>query len=463
MIPFALPYIATARQLGFERPVPDSLRVERYLEVLPGNLLYGHVLPPALPNQNAAHFLGFLALGFGLLGARGRDRTPFRGLLLVFFVAGLALSLGPRIEVAGHDLCPGPYMLLRNYVPGFRNVRYPERLSLVAVIGLAPLVAMGLARMRGRLGSTGIAFFSALIFLEHLSLPQPLSFLPSGSEIPSVYRWLAAEPRVKVVAHVPTSSRLLERADAVPMYLSTVHWKRFPEGFTSYWPPAYNVVKWRLFDFPSEKSVSFLRRFGVDTVIVTPTGGALPSWVAGDERWEVRGPFPEGHAALRLKGPIGVGFSTPPRDDSLVEVSREGWRVDASAPGAELAIDNDPDTAWVSGASQRHGDFFLIRFPKPVVVARVSMNVNSFETQAEEFPTHFKILGRSEGAWSEIPYDADLSYDRFFAQLLSDPRSATLDADVPHTMVTAIRIRVTADEPYLMPFVLSEVRVYTRP
>src|SRR5918996_3004738 len=59
---FFVPYLRTARELGFARLLPTSIPLDRYLDVLPGNWLYARLLGTARLNQDAAHFLGFSAL-----------------------------------------------------------------------------------------------------------------------------------------------------------------------------------------------------------------------------------------------------------------------------------------------------------------------------------------------------------------------------------------------------------------
>jgi len=466
---FAIPYAQTARELGFGRAEPPSVPIDRYFDVLPENLVYARLLGTALHNQNAAHFLGFLAMGLAVVGLLSRRKSTDRAVLLwpvlvTLVVAGFLLSLGPTMQLGAGVLGPGPYAFLRAYMPGFKNVRYPERLSLFLVLGLAPLVALGLARLRPRLGAIGLGIACAVLFVEHLSVPQVLSFLPAGDRVPKVYRWLAEQKDVNAVAEVPASGFYMERVDALPMYLSTIHWKRTVQGYTSYFPPTYNFTKWRLFHLPSAASVMFLERFGVDVIVVSPEDKGLPEWAKADPRWEVAGPFPEGHVALRLKNAGRSPSHPPPSDDGpqLVEVERSGWEVEASRPGAERAIDGDPRTAWVTRIPQRADDFYRIRFPRPVDVARISLAVRFPLHQSYEFPMHMEVLGKERGDWEVIPFDEAAAYDRLFSFLLHRPQEARLDLDIAPQRLRAVKVRVTETDPFWMTWTLPEVRVYER-
>jgi hypothetical protein len=459
---FAIPYLATARELGFERPEPISVPVDRYLDVLPENWLYAGFLGHALRNQNAAHFLGFLALALAVAGVlwRGAPEAAarLRPFLIVTALVGFVLSLGPWIQLGETTLAPGPYALLWRWVPGFRNVRYPERLSILLVLAFAPLVALGLARLRPRLGSLGAAALCGVLLLEHLSLPKSLSPLPAGAHIPSVYRWLRDQAEIQVIGEVPASPFLMERADALPMYLSTVHWKRTLQGYTSYFAPTYNFVKWRLGQFPGDASLGFLSRFGVDAVVVAPPAAAAIESLSGDPRVRIEGPFPEGHLVVQLPS-ARLDIPPPPDDDGgFVELERSGWDVEASAPGPGLAIDGDPRTAWATEQKQQQGDFYRVRFPAPVPLARISMVPDRVFT----FPTAFKLVGQAGEEAVDLPFDAQLGYDRLFASLLHEPRRARLVLDLDGRELRGLRIRITETDPFAMTWIMSELRMYRR-
>src|SRR5262249_11404790 len=158
---------------------------------------------------------------------KGRMVAEPRGqkvLWITLGVAGLLLSLGPEIRVGERALGPGPYALLFHAVPGFRNVRYPERFAVFVALAAAPLAAAGLAALHAPLRTVGTAAVCTLAFLENLALPNVLTPLPSGEQIHAVYRRLGERADVQVVAEVPASRHRMERLDAMPMYLSTVHW-----------------------------------------------------------------------------------------------------------------------------------------------------------------------------------------------------------------------------------------------
>ena len=180
---FFVPYLKNSSEYGFHREEPNPVPVDRYFDVLPGNLLYSEWLGTARANENAAHFLGFTALGLGLIGlfacSSKTDEKPnwYRPLFVFFIVAGFFLSLGTEIRLGEHKLGPGPYAAFFQWMPGFQNIRYPERLSILLILGLAPMVAIGLDRVSHRLGKLAVGVVGGILFLEHLSIPLQLAHL----------------------------------------------------------------------------------------------------------------------------------------------------------------------------------------------------------------------------------------------------------------------------------------------
>jgi len=302
---------------------------------------------------------------------------------------------------------------------------------------------------------------SGLIFLEHLSVPLALEPLLPAARAPEVYRWLARQDDVRVVAEVPSSPYWTERSDALPMYYSTLHWKKTPQGFTGYFPPATNFLRWRLFHFPERESLEFLRRFGVDTLVVTAAEGGRREWERPSADWSFVGPFREGDTVLRLHGADRLVYEPPPAevDGALEELEPESWRVFASYPHANWARDRLDETAWSTVDEARAGDYYSVRFPEPTAVARISLDVRA----PFEFPTRLEVLGHAaDGSPVAIPYDAQRAYDALFAALLYRPREARLDLDVETPPLLELRLRIARNDAFLLPWTMAELHLYRR-
>ena len=325
--------------------------------------------------------------------------------------------------------------------------------------------------MKEKTGWKTAAFLVAFLFLEHLSVPLKLEPLPSGAAIPEAHRAIADRADVRVVVEVPSTRYFQERFDGLPMYLSTVHWKRTLQGFTGYFPPAYNFIRWRVFHFPHPESVRFLEKIGADTIIVNPVGGRLPEW-ATDRRDSRRrrallagavdllGPFREGHLVVRLRAAPQIDFAAPERDASWVPLDSSRWRSESSRVNAAYARDGDPETVWTTKKSQIPTDFYRIELPDAAVVGRVSLLIPA----PYEFPMNLAVRGETEsGEWVGLDYDVERAYDRLFALLLYRPKEAALDLEVPPTRLRRLELRVDKDDPFAMPWTMSEVRLYTPP
>ncbi|MGC8781000.1 MAG: hypothetical protein ACP5UQ_09065, partial [Anaerolineae bacterium] len=142
-------------------------------------------------NKGQHIFVGYSALALAAIGFRRSPRRAERALFAFAALLFFALTLGPHLRVAGHDLgIPLPFDLVAR-LPLYKGNRYPSRYSVMLLICLAPPVAAGAAHLAGRLGRIGPArVFSALALLvlfEHLSLPLPLSDL----RVPAIYEQVA--------------------------------------------------------------------------------------------------------------------------------------------------------------------------------------------------------------------------------------------------------------------------------
>ena len=94
-------------------------------------------------NKGQQIYVGYVALALaavGLWSGRRRSETWFWAFsALVFFL----LTLGPSLRVAGYDLhVPLPFDLIAR-LPFFKGNRYPSRYSVMLLLSLAPLVALG--------------------------------------------------------------------------------------------------------------------------------------------------------------------------------------------------------------------------------------------------------------------------------------------------------------------------------
>jgi len=211
-------------------------------------------------NKGQQIYVGYVALAlaaFGLWSGRRRTETWFWALsALVFFL----LTLGPSLRVGGYDLhVPLPFDLIAR-LPFFKGNRYPSRYSVMLLLSLAPLVALGglriadcglrivirrkdahhaprithhVSRIMLLLSACLLVF---LLLFEHLSFPLPLSDL----RVPALYDQIAAEAGDFAVLELPpgwrNGARVAGKQDTVIMqqlWNQTSHGKRLLGGNTS--------------------------------------------------------------------------------------------------------------------------------------------------------------------------------------------------------------------------------------
>jgi hypothetical protein len=243
-------------------------------------------------------YLGFsllLLAGIGAVGAF-RERRPGFGFWLL--AAGLFawLTLGPTVHVKGVDTgFPGPFAVLQAF-PFFKGNRYPSRYSVLLILSLAMLAAMGidiilrkaisrqLSADRRRLtadrgircrrsavgGRLAVGLLAAVFLFEHLSIPLP----QSDMTVPAPYYAIAAEPGQFALLDIPLAWRNgfritgpLHPGFMFGQFYQTVHGRPLLQGNTSRNPEFK-------FQYFTEAPV-------INSIIALETGHALPP-----ERWQ---------------------------------------------------------------------------------------------------------------------------------------------------------------------------------
>ena len=159
-----------------------------------------------------------------------------RGGWLIITIGFALLALGPFVYIAGSNTyVPGPWALLR-YAPGFGLARMPSRFTIVALLGLAVLMAGALAAIgerwpqRRRLIGAVVA---CLLVFEFWPSPRTLY----SAEISAVYDRIAADSRDVRVLVLPVGVRdgTWETGNFRPrtQYNQTRHGKALIGGYLS--------------------------------------------------------------------------------------------------------------------------------------------------------------------------------------------------------------------------------------
>ncbi len=194
-------------------------------------------------------FLGYGVLVLAALGVVTGWRRPGVRFWLLSALVFFLLTLGPSLQVNGHDTgIPLPFALVAR-LPFFKGNRYPSRYSVLLTLSLGMLVSYGLQsasrrihlpRGRGAFAG-GAVVLAAGLLLGHLSIPLPLSDM----RVPEVYRVVVEEkPGDWTLLDLPVAWRNGFRVTGTQhpiimfeQYYQTVHGKRLLAGNTSRNPP----------------------------------------------------------------------------------------------------------------------------------------------------------------------------------------------------------------------------------
>ena len=206
-------------------------------------------------------------------------RSP--GFWLLSTLAFWLLTLGPSLRINGQSTgIPLPFAFVAQ-LPFFEGNRYPSRYGVMLFLGLAVLIAMGLATLvqrwqeqPRRVGVVLPAAWVLLMAFEHLCLPLPMTDM----RIPSIYERIAEEmPGDWTLLDLPVAWRNGFRVTGtqhpiimLQQYYQTAHEKRILAGNTSRNPP----LKFQYF---TEAPV-------INTLIALETGHAVNAAIAEEDR-----------------------------------------------------------------------------------------------------------------------------------------------------------------------------------
>ncbi|MBK5255394.1 MAG: hypothetical protein JJE39_05125 [Vicinamibacteria bacterium] len=468
-IPVIVPYLRTFSSLELVRSRPRGIDLMHYFSTSPSNWIWGAFGPPARLQQQGPHFVGFVALLLALsglflslrtAGAGARHRTWAFG-VAALIVLLVTLSLGDRMTILGSDIGPGPYGFLYDFVPGFKLVRIPERLGLYVMLGVGLLGAASLERLvRNKRRGLALAL-GAFAVLEHVSPLAITTDIPRPSELPAVYKWLAAQPDEPVV-ELPVRGEALIRQETVEMFFAAYHHQREPLGYSAYPTLLSKVVRRSLLEFPSDATLNVLSKIGIHRAIVHEGRELAPDLrnqifnfgppdkdrrfaeavaeaqldvVANTDRAEREGrlvlesrfgPWSAGSLAesgervYRFDQPSPIRPAPRPRGER-VEASR--LRLRTKEGDASAAFDDRLETSYVLDRPLRGDEFVEARFGEPIAVSGVEIVLR----HESAWPTRFRVavLGM-DGQWTEAAVWDGPHLAQLVEGLLENPRAGTI-------------------------------------
>ncbi len=256
--PLAAPYLRNRTRLGERDEWGNrfySATAGDYLSAHPRSTMYGGRLPDGRPER--CLFPGVTPVilsAIALVPPLNTVRAAYGAALLLSFDASLGFN-------------GTTYPAYFEALPPFRGLRVPARFSVLVGLSLAVLSGLGLARLRRRLSRRGTLLLSAaLIAAVFLEYRPSLALQPVWREMPAVYGPLVGKGAA-VVAVFPMSAELGDN-DAKYEYFSTWHWQRLLNGYSGNFPPSYEDLLQRMRRFPAPDSVAYLKRRGVQFLVL---------------------------------------------------------------------------------------------------------------------------------------------------------------------------------------------------
>ncbi|GAB4438983.1 MAG: hypothetical protein Fur0044_35600 [Anaerolineae bacterium] len=275
----------------------NSAKLEYYRNFLDYHLLYGQILD-LKSGQGQRLFPGLGLLILAGLGLFGRQNRRVKLYLILAATLALLLSLGLRLNMGGVQ----PYQWVRDFVPGFAQLRSPFRFAMLVQLHLALLAGFGLDNLRRWLmvlapASPGIerdaglrssvfgrSFqlgFAALALFELLAWPLPLQELPRQTEPLPWQVWLNQQqdtaPLNIVVLPFAQSSKVEDFEPTTRWMLANRYFQgAVLNGYSGFFPSDHGRVRDEMLKFPAEAALQLLRQKSIEYVVVYHTLPAAP-------------------------------------------------------------------------------------------------------------------------------------------------------------------------------------------
>ncbi len=479
---FLSPYRRVAAESLSQKPIADGADIASFF--LPGadfQLFRGWF--PAAPHGESNHFLGYLPLAFGLMGLLAlradRERVPaersfFAMAGLWFMGLGALISIGAYPRFMDVSLGASPYLFVLNAVPTLRGMATAERAGVLVHIGLALLAAVGAERIfRHRRGPALALVLASIGAAEQWTKPGPGFAIPAGSELPPVYRYLAAGQGP--VVEVPVFPDRLLRFRALYPYFSTYHWRPVPLGRASFYPPAHDYLATLLQGFPDPVSLQALRALDIRDIVVHPKmwsnrRGARLRVLEGGEFQLLRS-FPGAVSPAAANLDLGdervyrllpAALPEPlcvPQGD--VEVASAAVASSASE-GVDRLRDRDLGTSWSTVRPQKEGDRIEFTWKEPRTIAAIRMALGP---RSSDFPIALRVDVESpSGEWETRPEASPVaSAVETLVQLIGRDPQASLTLRIEPVETRAIRLVLDrdADRPPWNPWSVAEIHLFS--
>jgi hypothetical protein len=280
--PYGRAYMGSSRIVGTRSDAEVrtySAHLVNYLSSLPINRLYGWTANLGHQDEKSL-FPGVTAIVVALIGLW----PPLCRRRLLY---ALALLFAFDLSRGLYGFTYGP---LRDAIPFFHGLRVAARAATMVQLALAVLGGYGIARLLAvkraaaapAIGAAVTAAAMLLTIVEYTNGPIPLAPLQTK---PTVLQSWLADQRDIVIAELP-----IPRIDRLPgedgryEFLSTFHWQKMVNGYSSFVPPRYLALMESMVNFPDSASIASLHVRDVTHIVIHPE-----LYQEGDPQAMVRG------------------------------------------------------------------------------------------------------------------------------------------------------------------------------
>ena len=190
--------------------------------------------------------------------------------LVLGTIFALLLSVGLRFNLDGIQ----PYQWIRDYIPGFAQLRSPFRFAVFVQIHVALLAGFGMQNLARWLRSWQAPLsmgLAAIVLFEALALPLPLQSVPMLSQNIPWQQWINAQQPPTRIVFLPFAPK-----SGVASFEQTTRWMLgsyqlqgdLLNGYSGFFPPDHGYVREQMLVFPTDDGLELLAQKGVDYVVL---------------------------------------------------------------------------------------------------------------------------------------------------------------------------------------------------
>jgi hypothetical protein len=407
-----------------------------------GAMLFGnrHVKLFALDLGSAARLMEtFVPLALGAIAfsptaqAAWRNRSPSAFYLAAVFVS-IVMAMGPyprafRIRIWDHS----PYLGLMAVVPGFTGLRVPARFTLIAVLCLAILTGLVLARLhftkawRERLVYGAI--LGALLFETWPGWFRLVDLPAAGPDLSTA----------STVLELPLSRT--QGLDA--MYRATLHGRPLMNGYSGYFPPAPDVLGVCFYRFDEECLDRMRRVIGPMDMMIELSRDPDGHWEQvvrhmHDAQLRVRD---AGFAVYRFPAPA-TRLAPPLSVRSLISVPAKSMTSTIDSTHASWAVDRDWSTAWTTERGQEINDSVTVEATDTISIGGIELE--SGDDNPQDFPGALRIESSEDGQRWSAAWDGSTDDARFATMMLEGINAVRITW--PARPARFLRLTITVNE-----------------